>query len=131
MSFYMINIKRIFWARMFYNCENRDLSSILKWNVSQVSNKGTESQIDYHKKRLKSLIIDWKTFSIVVSTVSWAESPGVCMTNCWLFIRYFVCFLGEPLVNIKRALCSSWKIVILGNITLCKFKKDFISLSWG
>jgi hypothetical protein len=43
MRSYVANIERVFRARMlFCNCENRDPAGVLKLNVPQVSNKGTD-----------------------------------------------------------------------------------------
>ena len=111
--------------------ERRDLDGILKLNVPQVSNKGTDcATYKLSVKKLKASCTDWKTFSTAVNLANWAERPGVSMITCWLLIRYPAHPLEEPSVKINRALYKGCKEVILGNITSRTFQ-NFINLSWG
>ena len=68
----MTNLKRNFLSKNdVSNCENRDLAGVLKWNVAQVTNKGTDWTIyKLSVKRLKASFTDWKTFSTAVSSAS-------------------------------------------------------------
>ena len=81
------------------------LIKVLKLNVPQVSNKGTDwATYKLSVKILKASCTDWKTFSTAVNSASWAERPGVSTITCWLLIRYPARPLEEPSVKINRAL---------------------------